>query len=41
MRVSVTARHFDLNDDIKGHTEERIERFHRLADGLLHATAVL
>ena len=41
MQVSITARHFDLTEDLKTHAESRMERLHRFAADLLHANVVL
>ena len=41
MKVSVTARHFDLSPDLKDHAEARLDRFGKYTDGLLHAHVVL
>jgi putative sigma-54 modulation protein len=41
MKVSVTARHFDLTDDLKEHAEGRLSRFSRFTENLLRANVVL
>ncbi len=41
MKVTVTARHFDLTDDLKSLAEARLGRFGRFMDGLLKAHVVL
>ncbi|NNE44791.1 MAG: ribosome-associated translation inhibitor RaiA [Gemmatimonadetes bacterium] len=41
MKVSVTARHFDLTPQEREHTEERIQRFSKYERGLLNAHVVL
>ena len=41
MKVTVTARHFDLTDDLKSLAEARLDRFGRFMDGLLRAHVVL
>jgi putative sigma-54 modulation protein len=41
MKVSVTARHFDLTPDLKEHAEKKLDRFHRFNSELLNAHVVL
>jgi putative sigma-54 modulation protein len=41
MKVSITARHFDLTPDVKGHAETRVGRLVRFAGDLLKANVVL
>jgi putative sigma-54 modulation protein len=41
MKVSVTARRFDLTEDLREHAEERLNRFSKFSDGLLRANVVL
>jgi putative sigma-54 modulation protein len=41
MKVSVTARHFDLTPDLKEHAESRLSRFGKYASGLMTANVVL
>lgn len=41
MKVSVTARHFDLTPDLKEHAEKRLARFQKFTNGLLNAHVVL
>ena len=41
MKVSVTARHFDLTPELREHAEARLARFGRFANGLLSAHVVL
>jgi len=41
MKVSVTARHFDLTPDLKDHAETRINRLDRFAQSMLSASVVL
>jgi len=41
MKVSITARHFDLTPDLKDHAEGRVSRLSRFAGDLLHANVVL
>ncbi len=41
MKVSVTARHFDLTEELKDHAEGRLSRFSRFTEHLLHANVVL
>ena len=41
MKVSVTARHFDLTPDLKEHAEKRLARFQKFTNGLMHAHVVL
>ncbi len=41
MKVSVTARHFDLTPEERAHTEERVDRFGKYEKGLLNAHVVL
>jgi putative sigma-54 modulation protein len=41
MRVSVTARHFDLDDTLKGYIEEKVEHLTRYFDRIDEAHVVL
>ncbi len=41
MRISITARHFDLTDGLREHTEERLNRLAKYGVSLLEAHAVL
>lgn len=41
MKVSVTARHFDLTPDLKEHAESRITRLDRFGGGIMNASVVL
>jgi putative sigma-54 modulation protein len=41
MKVSVTARHFDLDPAIKEHAEARLARFNKFMNGLMTANVVL
>lgn len=41
MKVSVTARHFDLTPDLREHAEQRLTRFMKYTNGLLNANVVL
>lgn len=41
MKVSVTARHFDLTPDLKDHAETRITRLDRFAQNTISASVVL
>ena len=41
MKVSVTARHMDLEPDIRDHAEARVDRFTKYERGLLNAHVVL
>jgi putative sigma-54 modulation protein len=41
MKVSVTARHFDLNPDLKDHAEARLDKLGRFGNGLINAHVVL
>ncbi len=41
MQISVTARHFDLTDDLKEHAEDRLSRLSRFTEHLLRAHVVL
>jgi putative sigma-54 modulation protein len=41
MKVSVTARHFDLTPDLRNHAETRISRLDRFAQNMISASVVL
>lgn len=41
MRISITARHFDLTDGLREHTEERLEKLDRYSVPFLDAHVVL
>ena len=41
MKVSVTARHFDLTPDLKDHAEARLARLDRFGSGVINASVVL
>ncbi len=41
MKVSVTARHFDLTPDLKDHAQARLDKLGRFGNGLINANVVL
>ncbi len=41
MKVSVTARHFDLTPELREHAESRLDRFGKFSNGLSSAHVVL
>ncbi len=41
MRVSVTARHMEMTDGLKVHTEEQLEKLHQHFDKIIEADVVL
>jgi putative sigma-54 modulation protein len=41
MKISITARHFDLTPDLKAHAESRVGKLDRFAGGMLRANVVL
>ncbi len=41
MQKIITARHFDLTEEVKAHAEEEIERLSRYAENILSAEMVL
>ena len=41
MKISITARHFDITPDLKEHAESRVGKLEKFAGGLLRANVVL
>ena len=41
MKVNITARHFDLTDELKARVEDEVEKLKRYFDHIISANAVL
>ena len=41
MQTRITARHFNLNDDLRNHVENRISKLSQVYDGITDASAIL
>ena len=41
MKCSITARHFEASDDLKGYIEERLDETEKFLDKVIGATVVL
>ncbi|NND71827.1 MAG: ribosome-associated translation inhibitor RaiA [Rhodothermales bacterium] len=41
MQTRITARHFNLNDDLRNHIEARISKLHQVYDGITDASTIL
>ena len=41
MRISITARHFKMSEELKNHTEEKVRRLSKYYDGIIDAEIIL
>jgi len=41
MKVKITARHFELTDELKNHVNEEVDKLTRFFDNIISANAVL